>query len=111
MKKGNITRFKLSPKKQPKSDWRAFDAMSAEERHRAALSDPDASPESAGAFPNATMSLLLAHPAVARPIERAHRPWRAISPEYATIAGSRSRDLLRQRTLLPRRTISMDNAT
>jgi hypothetical protein len=42
MKKGNITKFKLSPKKPPKSDWRAFDAMSEEQRHRAALSDPDA---------------------------------------------------------------------
>jgi putative transcriptional regulator len=44
MKKGSITRFKLNPKKPPKSDWRAFDAMSEEERHRAALSDPDAPP-------------------------------------------------------------------
>jgi hypothetical protein len=25
----------------PKSDWRAFDAMSEAKRHRAALSDPD----------------------------------------------------------------------
>jgi putative transcriptional regulator len=33
MKKGSITRFKLNPKKPPKSDWRAFDAMSEEERH------------------------------------------------------------------------------
>jgi putative transcriptional regulator len=44
MKKGNITKFKLNPKKPPKSDWRAFDAMTEEERHRAALSDPDARP-------------------------------------------------------------------
>ncbi len=28
MKKGSITRFKLNAKKPPKSDWRAFDAMS-----------------------------------------------------------------------------------
>ncbi len=28
MKKGNITRFKLVSKKPPKTDWRAFDAMS-----------------------------------------------------------------------------------
>lgn len=44
MKKENITRFKLKPKKPPKTDWRAFDAMSEEARHRAAVSDPDAPP-------------------------------------------------------------------
>jgi putative transcriptional regulator len=44
MKKGNITRFKLNPKKPPKTDWRAFDAMSEQERHRAAVSDPDSPP-------------------------------------------------------------------
>ena len=44
MKKGSITRFKLNPKKAPKTDWRAFDAMSEEERHQAALSDPDSPP-------------------------------------------------------------------
>ena len=44
MKKGNITRFRLDPKKPPKTDWRAFDAMSEEERHRAAVSDPDSPP-------------------------------------------------------------------
>ena len=47
MKKGNITRFKLNPKKPPKSDWRAFDAMSEEERHRAAVADTDAPPATA----------------------------------------------------------------
>jgi hypothetical protein len=31
-------------KKRPKTDWRAFDAMSEEERHQAALSDPDCPP-------------------------------------------------------------------
>jgi putative transcriptional regulator len=46
MKKGNITRFKLDPKRPPKSDWRNFDAMSEEERHRAAISDPDCPPAS-----------------------------------------------------------------
>ena len=46
MKKGSITRFKLDPKKPPKTDWRAFDAMSEEERRRAALSDPDCLPAS-----------------------------------------------------------------
>ncbi len=44
MKKGSITRFKLDPEKPPKSDWRAFDAMTEEERHQAALSDSDAPP-------------------------------------------------------------------
>jgi|SRR5689334_18762527 putative transcriptional regulator len=47
MKKGSTTRFKLNPKKPPKSDWRAFDAMSEEEHHRAALSDRDAPPATA----------------------------------------------------------------
>jgi putative transcriptional regulator len=46
MKKRSITRFKLDPKKLPKTDWRTFDAMSDEERHRAALSDPDCPPAS-----------------------------------------------------------------
>ena len=44
MKKRSITRFKLDPKRPPKTDWRAFDAMSGAERHRAALSDPDCQP-------------------------------------------------------------------
>ena len=44
MKRGSITKFKLDPKKQPRSDWRTFDAMSEADRHRAALSDPDAQP-------------------------------------------------------------------
>jgi putative transcriptional regulator len=44
MKKGSITKFKLNPKKPPKTDWRAFDAMSEEARHRAAVLDPDALP-------------------------------------------------------------------
>ena len=44
MKKGSITRFKLNPKRPPRTDWRAFDAMSEEQRHRAALSDRDAAP-------------------------------------------------------------------
>jgi putative transcriptional regulator len=44
MKRGSITKFKLNPKKPPKSDWRAFDAMSEDERRRAARADPDARP-------------------------------------------------------------------
>jgi putative transcriptional regulator len=44
MKRGGITKFKLNPKRPPKSDWRAFDAMSDEQRHQAAVADPDALP-------------------------------------------------------------------
>jgi putative transcriptional regulator len=44
MKKGSITRFRLDPKNPPKTDWRAFDAMTEEESHQAALSDPDCPP-------------------------------------------------------------------
>jgi putative transcriptional regulator len=44
MKKESITKFKLSPKKPPRTDWRAFDTMSEEECHQAALSDPDSPP-------------------------------------------------------------------
>jgi putative transcriptional regulator len=47
MKKGSTTKFRLNAKKPPKSDWRAFDAMSEEERHAAALSDPDCPPATA----------------------------------------------------------------
>ena len=44
MKKGSTTSFRLNPKKPPRTDWRTFDAMTDEERHRAALSDPDCPP-------------------------------------------------------------------
>ena len=44
MKKDGITRHKLDPNNLPKTDWTAFDAMTDEERHAAALSDPDAQP-------------------------------------------------------------------
>ena len=44
MKKGDTNKFKLHAKKPPETDWRAFDAMSEEERHAAALSDPDSPP-------------------------------------------------------------------
>jgi putative transcriptional regulator len=47
MKRGSITKYRLNPKRPPKTDWRAFDAMSEEERHQAALSDPDARPATA----------------------------------------------------------------
>jgi putative transcriptional regulator len=46
MKKGSTTSFRLNPKRPPKTDWRSFDAMSEEERHLAALSDPDVQPAS-----------------------------------------------------------------
>ena len=41
MKKGNITKFKLDPKRPPKTDWSAFDAMTNKARNAAAKSDPD----------------------------------------------------------------------
>ena len=44
MKRGSITRFKLDPERPPKSDWRAFDAMTEEARRQATLSDLDALP-------------------------------------------------------------------
>ena len=44
MKKGSTTKLRLNRKKLPKTDWRAFDAMSDEERHAAAISDPDCPP-------------------------------------------------------------------
>ena len=34
-------------RKMPKQDWTRFDAMTAEERHAAALADPDAQPVTA----------------------------------------------------------------
>ena len=36
--------FDLDPNNLPETDWAAFDAMTEEERHAAALSDPDAQP-------------------------------------------------------------------
>jgi putative transcriptional regulator len=44
VKKGGITKFKLDPRKPPKTDWRRFDAMSELQRQRAAESDPDCPP-------------------------------------------------------------------
>ncbi len=44
MKRGSTASFSLNPKKVPKSDWRAFDAMGEQERHRASLSDPECPP-------------------------------------------------------------------
>lgn len=46
MKKGATTKFRLDPSKPPSTDWTAFDAMSAKERHAAASADPDAQPAS-----------------------------------------------------------------
>lgn len=57
MKKDGITRFKLNAKKPPKTDWRAFDAMSDAERHRAALADPDARPASPARLARARRAL------------------------------------------------------
>jgi putative transcriptional regulator len=53
MKKEGITRFKLDAENPPKTDWRAFDAMSDAERHDAALSDPDCPPASEAALAQA----------------------------------------------------------
>lgn len=47
MRKGNITKYKLNPKRLPKADWRAFDSMSEEERHQAAVHDRDCPPATA----------------------------------------------------------------
>src|SRR6266545_2375189 len=44
MKKGSITRFRLNPKKPPKTNWHVFDAMSEEARHQAVVSDPNCPP-------------------------------------------------------------------
>jgi putative transcriptional regulator len=44
MKGKGTTSFRLDPKRPPKADWRAFDAMTEKERHKAALSDPDSQP-------------------------------------------------------------------
>lgn len=44
MKNANITKTTPRSEKQPKIDWACFDAMTEEERHQAALSDPDAQP-------------------------------------------------------------------
>ena len=47
MNKENTTiSFELDPENLPKTDWVAFDAMTEEERHAAALADPDAQPAS-----------------------------------------------------------------
>jgi putative transcriptional regulator len=44
MKDGNTTRITRRQAKSAKTDWTRFDAMSDEQRHQAALSDPDARP-------------------------------------------------------------------
>jgi putative transcriptional regulator len=44
MKKGSTTKLRLNPRKPPKTNWRAFDAMSEAERHAAAMTDPDCPP-------------------------------------------------------------------
>ena len=44
MKDGNTTRITRKQAKSAKTDWTRFDAMSDEQRHQAALSDPDARP-------------------------------------------------------------------
>ena len=44
MKDGNTTMITRRQAKSAKTDWTRFDAMSDEQRHQAALSDPDARP-------------------------------------------------------------------
>jgi putative transcriptional regulator len=44
MKSGNTTRITRKQAKSSKTDWIRFDAMTAAEKHAAALSDPDARP-------------------------------------------------------------------
>ena len=44
MRDGNTTRITRKQAKSAKTDWTRFDAMTEEQRHQAALSDPDARP-------------------------------------------------------------------
>ncbi len=44
MKDENIITFRLDPNDPPQVDWSKFDAMTDEEKHAAAQSDPDAQP-------------------------------------------------------------------
>ena len=44
MRKGNITKYRLNPKRPPNANWRTFDAMSEAERHQAAIHDRDCPP-------------------------------------------------------------------
>ena len=44
MSKGSTTKKTPSKASQAATDWAAFDAMTDEERHAAAMSDPDAQP-------------------------------------------------------------------
>ena len=47
MRKENITKYRLNPKRLPKTDWRAFDAIREEDRHQAAMHDRDCPPATA----------------------------------------------------------------
>ncbi len=48
MNEENTTiRFELDPTQLPPTDWSRFDAMTEEERHAAALADPDSQPATA----------------------------------------------------------------
>ena len=48
-----ITRVKRDPATVPKTDWSRFEAMTEEERHAAALADPDAQPATEEQLANA----------------------------------------------------------
>ena len=45
--KGTTIRFELDPDNLPKTDWSQFDALTDEEQHESASSDPDAQPATA----------------------------------------------------------------
>jgi len=47
MRKENITKYRLNPKRLPKTDWRAFDAIREEDRHQAAMHHRDCQPATA----------------------------------------------------------------
>lgn len=47
MSEERITRYRLDPSSPPKTDWTKADAMTEEDIHAAALSDPDAQPATA----------------------------------------------------------------
>jgi putative transcriptional regulator len=48
-----LVSYKLNPKRLPSADWRAFDAMSEEERHQAATHDRDCPPATAAQLASA----------------------------------------------------------
>lgn len=74
------TSFRLDPNDPPNSDGREFDAMSDEERHQAALSDP--------AYPPATAAQLACARSVHTVLPRA-KTWTRICDRQAYSIGRR----------------------